>query len=63
LVIAFAFGCGDSVESIFAEAGWDVHAVPEDAFAPAAVTIDVRGGETYGYGERDERRLAAFLEA
>jgi methenyltetrahydromethanopterin cyclohydrolase len=57
---ATGFG-GESMEPIFREAGWDLHAVPEGAFAPAQVTVDVRGGETHTLGERNEERLADLL--
>jgi methenyltetrahydromethanopterin cyclohydrolase len=52
---------GASMERAFADAGWDLHEVPESAFAPAEVTIDVRGGTTRHVGERDEDRLATVL--
>ncbi len=52
---------GGSMETVFEEAEWDLHAVPEGAFAPATVTMDVRGGETYTVGERDENQLAGLL--
>ena len=54
-------GGGKSMKTVFRQAEWDLHEVPEGAFAPAEVTIDVRGGETYSVGERDEERLAALL--
>lgn len=53
---------GTSMGTLLAESGWDLHAVPECAFAPAQVTIDVTGGETYSYGERDQDQLAGFLD-
>jgi methenyltetrahydromethanopterin cyclohydrolase len=52
---------GASMERAFADADWNLHEVPESAFAPAEVTIDVRGGETRCFGSRDEERLAAVL--
>ena len=52
---------GASMERAFADAGWDLHAVADDAFAPAEVTVDVRGGETRRFGHRDEEQLAAVL--
>ncbi|MEM4781806.1 MAG: methenyltetrahydromethanopterin cyclohydrolase [Halalkalicoccus sp.] len=42
---------------IFEEADWDLYGVPESVFAPAEVTIDVLGGATYHYGERNEALL------
>lgn len=42
---------------IFEDADWDLYEVPESVFAPAEVTIDVLGGETYYYGERNEELL------
>jgi methenyltetrahydromethanopterin cyclohydrolase len=42
---------------IFEGADWDLYKVPESIFAPAEVTIDVLGGETYHYGKRDEELL------
>jgi methenyltetrahydromethanopterin cyclohydrolase len=52
---------GESTAAAFEDAGWDLHAVPPGAFAPAEVTIDVSGGDTHAFGERDEERLAALL--
>jgi methenyltetrahydromethanopterin cyclohydrolase len=57
---ATEFG-GASMERVFADAGWNLQEVPPEAFAPAQVTVDVRGGGTYGVGQRDEDRLAAVL--
>jgi len=54
-------GAGESMGSVFEAAGGDLHDVPESAFAPAQVTVDVRGGETHTLGGRDEERLAGFL--
>lgn len=48
---------GEPFEALFADVDGDLGAL-EDAFAPAAVTIDVLGGESASYGEPDERRLA-----
>ena len=44
---------------IFEDVDWELYDVPESIFAPAAVTIDVLGGETYHYGERDEELLGS----
>jgi len=52
---------GESMESVFEDAGWNLHEVPPGVFAPAQVTIDVRGGATHSLGKRDETRLARFL--
>jgi len=43
---------------IFESADWDFYDVPESVFAPATVTIDVRGGDTHVLGDRDEALLA-----
>ncbi|MFB6295758.1 MAG: methenyltetrahydromethanopterin cyclohydrolase [Halobacteriales archaeon] len=50
-----------STGAVFEDAGADLHAVPEDVFAPAQVTVDVRGGDTHSYGKRDDDRLARLL--
>lgn len=42
---------------IFDDVDWELYDVPESIFAPAEVTIDVLGGETYHYGERNEELL------
>jgi methenyltetrahydromethanopterin cyclohydrolase len=52
---------GDSMTAAFEDAGWDLQDVDPGAFAPARVTIDVRGGDTHRFGTRDEERLAALL--
>jgi methenyltetrahydromethanopterin cyclohydrolase len=52
---------GASMERAFADADWDLHEVSDSAFAPAQVTVDVRGGETHRFGGRDEEQLAAVL--
>jgi len=52
---------GASTRRVFENAGPDLHAAPEDVFAPVQVTVDVRGGETHSYGERDDERLARLL--
>ncbi len=57
---ATEFG-GESMEAAFADADWDLHAVPPGVFAPAQVTIDVKGGGTHGVGEYDGERLAELL--
>jgi methenyltetrahydromethanopterin cyclohydrolase len=42
---------GRPFAAIFDEVGWDMSALPVDLFGPAAVTIDVIGGETHTVGE------------
>jgi methenyltetrahydromethanopterin cyclohydrolase len=49
---------GTPFAEIFADADWDFYEVPESVFAPAAVTIDVVGGDTHALGEVDETLLA-----
>lgn len=49
---------GDSFAALFGAADGDLAAL-EAAFAPAAVTVDVIGGESASFGEVDEARLAA----
>ncbi len=43
---------------IFESFDWEYDELPVDLFAPAQVTIDVRGGDTYVYGETSESILA-----
>jgi methenyltetrahydromethanopterin cyclohydrolase len=42
----------------FAAEDWDLYEVPPEVFAPAEVVVDVVGGETHVFGERDEAVLA-----
>lgn len=49
---------GTPFADVFEAADWDLHDVDPAAFAPARVTVDVLGGPTYGFGERDESLLA-----
>lgn len=42
---------GRPFAAIFDEVGWEVGDLPVDLFGPAAVTVDVVGGETYTAGE------------
>ncbi|MFC6903620.1 methenyltetrahydromethanopterin cyclohydrolase [Halalkalicoccus tibetensis] len=44
---------------IFDDVDWELYDVPESIFAPAEVTVDVLGGETYHYGERNEELLTS----
>lgn len=52
---------GRSFGEVLAEAEWDFGAVA-DAFAPATITVDVRGGPTQTVGRVDEEALADRLE-
>jgi len=49
---------GRPFAAIFDEVGWDMTALPVDLFGPAAVTVDVIGGETHAVGEVHEDVLA-----
>ena len=53
---------GRPFAAIFDEVGWDMTALPVDLFGPAAVTVDVIGGETRTVGEVDEGVLAESFE-
>lgn len=59
---ALPFAATDHADESFADlleaADGDLSTL-EDAFAPAAVTVDVTGGESASYGETDPARLAA----
>ncbi|ADJ14295.1 methenyltetrahydromethanopterin cyclohydrolase [Halalkalicoccus jeotgali B3] len=48
---------GRPFAEIFEDVDWELYDVPESIFAPAEVTIDVLGGETYHYGQRNETLL------
>mgnify|MGYP000586768066 CR=1 FL=1 len=43
---------------LFEDADWDFGEVAPDVFGPAAVTIDVLGGETYAFGDTHESLVA-----
>lgn len=43
---------GGSFEKIFDDVDWEFGELPLELFGPAAVTVDVRGGETTTYGQR-----------
>ncbi len=43
---------------IFESVDWEYGELPVELFAPAQVTIDVRGGDTYVHGEQNESVLA-----
>ncbi|WP_254535354.1 methenyltetrahydromethanopterin cyclohydrolase [Halomarina litorea] len=49
---------GTPFADLFEQADWDFYDVPESVFAPAQVTIDVAGGDTYTLGAVDEEMLA-----
>jgi methenyltetrahydromethanopterin cyclohydrolase len=49
---------GDPFVDIFESVDWEYDELSVDLFAPAQVTIDVRGGDTYVYGDTDEDVLA-----
>ncbi|MEF8857053.1 MAG: methenyltetrahydromethanopterin cyclohydrolase, partial [Haloplanus sp.] len=49
---------GRPFSAIFDEVGWDMAELPVDLFGPAAVTVDVVGGETHTAGEVREDVLA-----
>jgi methenyltetrahydromethanopterin cyclohydrolase len=49
---------GRPFAAIFDEVGWDMTALPVDLFGPAAVTVDVIGGETHAVGDVHEDVLA-----
>jgi methenyltetrahydromethanopterin cyclohydrolase len=47
---------------IFADADWDFHDVPAGLFAPAQVTVDVRGGPTHVVGQPNTERLVESFD-
>jgi methenyltetrahydromethanopterin cyclohydrolase len=49
---------GTHFAEIFESVDWDFYEVEESVFAPAQATINVVGGDTYVFGERDEDLLA-----
>lgn len=49
---------GSPLEGAFDDADWDFTEIPVGVFAPAQVTIDVLGGETYVFGDTHEELLA-----
>ena len=49
---------GTPFADLFEGADWDFYDVPESVFAPAQVTVDVVGGDTYALGEIDADMLA-----
>ncbi|PSQ19547.1 methenyltetrahydromethanopterin cyclohydrolase [Halobacteriales archaeon QS_8_69_26] len=49
---------GRPFEEVFDDADWSFDDVPRSVFAPAQVTVDVRGGPLYAHGDTDEDLLA-----
>jgi methenyltetrahydromethanopterin cyclohydrolase len=49
---------GRPFAELFDSVDWELEALPESAFAPAAVTVDVVDGPSRGYGGRDEALVA-----
>ena len=49
---------GEPFVDIFESVDWEYADLPVSLFAPAQVTVDVRGGDTYVFGETDEAVLA-----
>ncbi len=49
---------GTPLESVFESTGWQFSDLDPDLFAPAQITVDVVGGPTHVYGERNESVLA-----
>ncbi|MFB6298674.1 MAG: methenyltetrahydromethanopterin cyclohydrolase [Halobacteriales archaeon] len=53
---------GESFETVLDAAEWDLLNVDQSVFAPAQVTVDVRGGPTHAVGGVEPDRLAALLD-
>ena len=49
---------GTPLATVFEDVDWEFAEVPVDVFAPAQVTVDVLGGETYVFGDTHEDVLA-----
>jgi methenyltetrahydromethanopterin cyclohydrolase len=49
---------GEPFEQVFDDKDWNFQQIPKDVFAPAKVTVDVRGGPTHVFGETHEDVLA-----
>ncbi len=49
---------GEPLEGVFEDVDWDFAELPVERFGPAAVTIDVVGGDTHVVGETSEDVLA-----
>ncbi|EMA19042.1 methenyltetrahydromethanopterin cyclohydrolase [Haloarcula argentinensis] len=49
---------GEPLEGVFEDVDWDFAELPVELFGPAAVTIDVVGGDTHVVGETSENVLA-----
>jgi len=53
---------GQPFADVFEDHDWNFQQIPKDVFAPAKVTIDVRGGDTHVFGETDEELLAESFD-
>jgi len=53
---------GTPFEAVYEDHDWEFYDVPESVFAPAQVTIDVVGGDTHVFGERNEALLAESFD-
>jgi methenyltetrahydromethanopterin cyclohydrolase len=53
---------GTPFEQVFEDNDWEFYDVPESVFAPAQVTIDVVGGGTHVFGERNEALLTESFD-
>jgi len=53
---------GTPFEEVYEDHDWEFYDVPESVFAPAQVTIDVVGGDTHVFGERNEALLAESFD-
>ena len=53
---------GRPFAEVFADHDWNFQQIPKDVFAPAKVTVDVRGGPTEVFGETDEELLAESFD-
>ncbi|MFB6210069.1 MAG: methenyltetrahydromethanopterin cyclohydrolase [Halobacteriales archaeon] len=53
---------GESFETVLGAADWDLLNVDQSVFAPAQVTVDVRGGPTHAVGSVEPDRLASLLD-
>ncbi|MUV90003.1 methenyltetrahydromethanopterin cyclohydrolase [Halapricum sp. CBA1109] len=53
---------GDPMADVFESVDWEMAEIDTSVFAPAQVTIDVRGGSTYTVGETHEDVLAESFE-
>ncbi len=53
---------GRPFREVFADADWDLDAVPRAAFAPAQLTVDVVGGPTHVHGAVEENVVAESFD-